>query len=326
MEAFQIASLMSTQLSCAAPGDSLKSVVASMATKRHSCMLIANDGVPVGIITERDIVQLLQRSTKQRDILQHTAAEWMSSPIVTLRDDESLFDALVVARAEKLRHLPVVDETGKLVGLVTQSNLAVAHLHLIEAQSELLEKAIRERTLDLEATNKELRALSMEDGLLGIGNRRAMEVDLQHTHAAAQRHQHYYSVALLDVDYFKKYNDHYGHGAGDAALKTFADSVAANIRASDRVYRYGGEELLILLPNTDVDGATTFLQRQLKKLAELNIPHCESPYGILTASAGVASAFAGEKCMQRWQDVVDEADKGLYRAKKESRNTVAIAA
>ncbi|MGI9284274.1 MAG: diguanylate cyclase [Pseudomonadales bacterium] len=326
MEAIQIASLMSTELSFAAPNDSLKSVVTQMANKRHSCMLIAEDGEPAGIITERDIVKLLLRSTEQSDILQHTAAEWMSSPIVTLRHDESLFDALVVARAEKLRHLPIVDENNKLVGLVTQSDLAAAHFHVVEVQSELLEKAIRERTLDLEETNKELQALSMEDGLLGIGNRRAMEVDLQHTHAAAQRYKHNYSVALLDVDYFKKYNDHYGHAAGDAALKTVADTVAATIRESDRVYRYGGEELLILLPDTEVDGAMTFLRRQLEALTDLNVPHCESPYGILTASAGVACAFSGDEFMQSWQEVVEQADKGLYRAKHKSRNTVAIAA
>lgn len=326
MEAIQIATLMSTELSFAAPSDSLKSVVTRMANKRHSCMLIVSDGEPFGIITERDIVKLLLRSIEQPDILQHTAAEWMSAPVVTVRQDESVFDVLVVARAEKLRHLPVVDEDDKLVGVITQSDLTNAHFHMIEVQSELLEKAITERTLDLQATNKELQALSMEDGLLGIGNRRAMEVDLQHTHAAAQRYKHNYSVALLDVDYFKKYNDHYGHAAGDAALKTVADTVAATMRESDRVYRYGGEELLILLPDTNVDGAMAFLQRQLEALTDLNVAHCESPYGILTASAGVACAFSGDECMQSWQEVVEQADKGLYRAKHKSRNTVAIAA
>lgn len=326
MEAIQIASLMSTELSCAAPDDSLKSVVTGMARKSQSCMLIVSDGLPLGIITERDIVKLLLRSIEQPDILQHTAAEWMSAPIVTVRQDESLFDVLVVARAEKLRHLPVVDGSDKLVGVVTQSDLTEAHFHMIEVQSELLDKAIKEHTLDLETTNKELQALSMEDGLLGIGNRRAMEVDLEHTHAAAQRNQHNYSVALLDVDDFKKYNDHYGHVAGDEALKLVADTVAANIRKSDRVYRYGGEELLILLPDVDVDGALTFIQRQLNKLTEQRIPHCQSPYGILTVSAGVACAFSGDECMSSWQQVVELADKGLYRAKSANGNRVADAA
>ncbi len=326
METTRIASLMSTDLSCAAPGDSLKTVVKRMAAKNQSCMLIVNAGLPIGIITERDIVKLLLRSIQQPDILQHAASEWMSSPVVSLPQQDSVFDALVVARAENVRHLPVVDDNSQLVGLVTQSDLTNAHLHTIEAQSALLEEAIKERTLDLEETNKELQTLSMEDGLLGIGNRRAMEADLQHTHAAAQRYQHNYSVAVLDVDYFKKYNDRYGHAAGDAALKSIANSITAHIRESDRVYRYGGEEFLILLPTTGVDEAMLLMQRLLASLAALSIPHGSSPYGVLTASAGVASAFAAEHCMQSWREVVELADKGLYRAKNADRNAVVLAA
>ncbi len=326
METMQIASLMSTDLSCAAPGDSLKTLVECMATKSQSCMLIVDAGLPIGIITERDIVKLLLRSIGQPDILQHAASEWMSAPVVTLPQEDTVFDALVVARAEHVRHLPVVDSNNQLVGLVTQSDLTNAHLHIIEMQSELLEQAIKVRTLDLEAINKELQTLSMEDGLTGIGNRRAMEADLQHTHASAQRYQHNYSVALLDVDYFKQYNDRYGHAAGDVALKTIASTIAANIRESDRVYRYGGEEFLILLPATGVDEAMILLRRLLTMLAELRIPHASSQDGILTASAGVACSFAAEHCMQSWQQVVERADKGLYRVKNAGRNAVAVAA
>ncbi len=297
-----------------------------MATKSQSCMLIVDAGQPIGIITERDIVKLLLRSVQQPDILLHSAAEWMSSPVVALPQEDSLFDALVVARAENVRHLPVVNGDNQLVGLVTQSDLTSAHLQTIEAQSERLEQAIKERTLDLVTANKELRTLSMEDGLLGIGNRRAMAADLQHTHAAAQRYQHNYSVGLLDVDYFKQYNDRYGHAAGDTALQLIASTIAASIRQSDRVYRYGGEEFLILLPTTGVDEALIFVRRLLTTIADLCIPHDTSPYRKLTASAGVASAFATEHCLKSWQQVVELADQGLYRAKNASRNAVAIAA
>lgn len=326
MQTMQIAKLMSTDLSCATPDDSLQSVVERMANKSQSCMLIVDAGQPLGIITERDIVKLLLHSVQQADILQHAASTWMSSPIIALPQEDSVFDALVVARAENVRHLAVVDTNNQLVGLVTQSDLTTAHLHTIEAQSELLERAIKERTLDLQATNKELQTLSMQDGLLGIGNRRAMEADLQHTHAASQRYQHNYSVAVLDVDYFKQYNDHYGHAAGDTALKRIAATIAANIRESDRVYRYGGEEFLILLPTTGVDDTLILLRRLLANLAGLRIPHITSPHAMLTASAGVACAFAAEHCLKSWQQVVELADKGLYHAKNTGRNTVAVAA
>lgn len=102
----------------------------------------------------------------------------MSSPVDTLPQENSVFDALVVARAENVRHLPVVDNNKQLVGLVTQSDLTNADSYISEVQSELLEQAIKKRTQNLENTNRELQTLSMDDGLLGIGNRRAMEADL----------------------------------------------------------------------------------------------------------------------------------------------------
>ncbi len=304
----------------------LRSIVESMALHKISCKLVTEDGAPVGIITERDMVKLLLATAEDPSMLDHPAEEIMSSPIVTLRDDESLYDAMVVSRAEKLRHLPIVDKDGKLAGLVTQSDVATAHFHVIELQAELIERAIKERTVDLEQANAELQAMSMEDALMEIGNRRAMEVDLEHTHAASIRTGRQYCVALADVDYFKKYNDHYGHGAGDEVLKVVAKTFEECMRKSDRIYRYGGEEVLLLLSDTNAEGAMIFMKRAIQALAAKGIPHCESPYGFLTSSAGIAPAIVDGKTLPSWQEVVENADKALYRSKEANRNTVSAAA
>lgn len=326
MEDIKLADLMTTEVKGVDRQAKLRTIVESMANHRISCKLVTEDRKPVGIITERDMVKLLLATAEDPSMLDHPAEEIMSSPIVTLYDHESLYDAMVVARAEKLRHLPIINDKGELRGLVTQSDIAKAHFHVIELQAELIERAIKERTVDLEAANAELQAMSMEDALMEIGNRRAMEVDLEHTHASALRNNRSYCIALADVDYFKKYNDHYGHAAGDEVLKVVAKTFEECLRKTDRIYRYGGEEVLLVLSDTDAKGALVVMQRAIKALEGKGIPHSQSPYGFLTSSAGVASAIIDGKCRPSWQEVVEEADKALYMSKEANRNTASLAA
>ena len=160
----------------------------------------------------------------------------------------------------------------------------------------------------------------MEDHLMEIGNRRAMEADLQHTHEHATRNQQQYSIILFDIDYFKNFNDHYGHTAGDEALKQAGKQLTAITRGSDRLYRYGGEEILLLLPGCNAQQAYLSAQRHVQLFAELNLPHEKSPFQKLTVSAGVGHIEATELEGKSWQDIVAQADKYLYQAKKAGRN------
>lgn len=320
MQEILVKSLMTDNVSSVSPGEPLATAVEIMANNRCSCILVAEQQHPMGIITERDIVRLMLQAQSDRELLSRPASEFMSAPIITLNQNESLFDALVVSRAEHVRHLPVVDDEDVLVGIVTQSDLANAHFHVIEIQSEIIEKSIVAKTKDLQLANEELQALSMEDHLMEIGNRRAMEVDLEHQHAISIRYKRPYSLILLDIDYFKRYNDHYGHAAGDDALKLAANYFKASIRKSDRLYRYGGEELLLLLPETPAKNALQLAERLVSGLAELQHPHEKSDFGILTTSAGVGCSQANGQFLHSWEKVVEYADKGLYLAKDKSRN------
>ncbi len=319
-----VTDLMSRDVGLVAPETPLREVIAHMQADRHSCTIIGALGIPSGIITERDLVALLDRIIDQPALAEQPARTLMSTPPVTVLQDRSLFDALVISRAEQVRHLPVVDAAQRLVGLLTQTDLAHAHFRVIERQRILIEEAIENRTERLRSANRELQALALEDGLLGVGNRRAMGVDMEHTHSLALRYERPYSVALLDVDYFKAYNDHYGHPAGDRALQQLSRRIEAAMRKSDRLYRYGGEELLVLMPDTPLREARTLAGRIIEHLQRTAIPHDKSPYGVVTLSAGLAGFAAGSgEATPDWEEIVEQADRALYRAKHLGRNRVA---
>jgi len=324
MEEIRVKSLMSPYPGCLPVDATLAKVASEMVEKSLSCMVLSDEEKhPQGIITERDLVRVLIASQQELGLLERPAGEFMSAPIVTVGHEETLYEALVVARTERVRHLPVVDEDDCMVGMVTQTHLANAHFHVIEIQSEIIEKSIARQTRDLVRANAELQSLSMEDHLLDIGNRRAMEVDLEHTHAAYKRYERPYGIVLLDVDYFKKYNDYYGHAAGDQALQMIASFLKETIRDADRLYRYGGEELLLLLPETQPDKALEAANRLVRGLAEGKLPHEESPLGRITISAGVTCAVPGQP-METWKQVAELADKGLYQAKEAGRNQAVL--
>jgi diguanylate cyclase (GGDEF)-like protein len=321
MQEILIEHLMSTQVECAAPGTPLSEIVRRMRTNQHSCMVITDSARPIGIITERDIVKHFSERMDKAEAYDLPAGLLMSSPPVTVEAKTTLSEALVVARSHKIRHLPVTDGDGKLLGLVTQTDLTAAHLRVVEMQTEVLERAVAQRTQELMELNHRLRELSLEDGLLKIGNRRAMEVDLAHTHAAARRYQRPYAIILSDIDHFKQYNDYYGHAAGDKALQQIAAVLRQSIRKSDRVYRYGGEELLLLLPETNRQGAQNLGQKLLAAVAQCAIPHVSHSAGIVTFSGGI-SCFDENGTAESWEDLLEQADRALYQAKSQGRNRI----
>tara|TARA_R110002167_G_scaffold31205_12_gene102749 strand:+ start:2233 stop:2631 length:399 start_codon:yes stop_codon:yes gene_type:complete len=125
-------------------------------------------------------------------------------------------------------------------------------------------------------------------------------------------------MLLIDIDYFKKFNDTYGHIAGDDALRSVAKAISSSIhRPTDFVARYGGEEFVVLLPNTDLAGAEYVAKVIFKSIAALKVPHAGSEYGYITLSAGLVSV-SGSEVMR--VNMLELADKYLYEAKEGGRN------
>jgi diguanylate cyclase (GGDEF)-like protein len=165
---------------------------------------------------------------------------------------------------------------------------------------------------ELANANVELLERSLTDPLTGLGNRRRMEQDLERTHARALRANRSYGIALMDIDHFKHFNDHYGHVAGDVALRDVAAAMELVTRAGECVYRYGGEEFLLLVP--DCHGANvivTATERIRQAVVDLGIPHGARPSEppLVTLSGGVSTWSVRSNVTAA--DVVGEADKAL---------------
>lgn len=167
----------------------------------------------------------------------------------------------------------------------------------------------------------ELAVLAHTDPLTQLRNRLTLADDLEMLHAQSSRYGRPYSLALLDVDFFKPYNDTYGHQAGDEALRSVARTLTEQRRRFDRVYRYGGEEFLIVLPEQYPAGALVTVDRVRQAVEKLAIPHLASAAGgVLTISAGIGSYLPPG--LVSVEDVLKSADAALYEAKAAGRNTV----
>jgi diguanylate cyclase (GGDEF)-like protein len=175
---------------------------------------------------------------------------------------------------------------------------------------------------ELEVLNRKLFEQSREDPLTRLGNRLRLREEFEALRGRVERYGHNYSAVLCDVDYFKLYNDHYGHLAGDEVLQKVAEIIADHCRSGDTAYRYGGEEFLIILPEQSQESATAIADRLRRAVEDMRIPHeANDPPGIVTISAGIATLSAGAN---KSADVLlGEADAALYHAKQSGRNRVA---
>ncbi len=182
----------------------------------------------------------------------------------------------------------------------------IAELHLL--QTELEEK------------NRQLQLLSSLDGLTGIPNRRQFDEMLALEWNRMAREKMPLSLIILDVDHFKRFNDRYGHLAGDSCLRRVAAALADMIRRpADMVARYGGEEFAAILPGTTLDGAQVVAESMRRTVADLGIEHADSPVqNVVTVSLGVSSVIPIPGCIPA--DLLQAADHGLYQAKQEGRD------
>ena len=160
------------------------------------------------------------------------------------------------------------------------------------------------------------------DGLTGLANRRCFDEKLHVEWSRAQRHGESVALIMCDVDYFKRYNDHYGHQGGDVCLKAVAGILQREIfRPTDLVARYGGEEFAIILPATDLQGALTVAERLRFDMERSALPHADSDVGPwVTMSIGVAAMVPDREALSA--TLVAKADRALYKAKGSGRNQV----
>ncbi|MBK7319415.1 diguanylate cyclase [Candidatus Villigracilis affinis] len=177
-----------------------------------------------------------------------------------------------------------------------------------------LEELVKERT-------REIHRMAITDPLTGIFNRRHLISLGERAINHSKRYSHTLTAMMIDIDYFKKINDTYGHAAGDEALRKLADQIRQALRTTDILGRYGGEEFVVLMPETDLASGHKIAERLLHMVRELNIRSDKTEFGI-TISVGLAEQSQANA--QTLDDLIDQADKALYTAKQSGRNRVVL--
>lgn len=186
-----------------------------------------------------------------------------------------------------------------------------------------LESRLRQAAEELRLRNEDLDQKSKIDSLMGIGNRSAFEARVREAHSRAAAGRHSYGLIMCDVDHFKGYNDTFGHQGGDQILRRVADAVQLGIRSTDSAYRYGGEEIAIVLPEFDLSGAKRVAERVRRQVesVEFVLDNADMPFRV-TVSCGVAAYPDGALLREGHAQVIERADQVLYQAKRTGRNKV----
>ena len=191
------------------------------------------------------------------------------------------------------------------------------------ASSRKLNQQLEEATSQIQSLSKQLEETEKEvllDSLTGLNNRKAFDIKLNDLCEKFDQNKGFFSVAMLDIDYFKKFNDQYGHQVGDEVLRIVGSHLKENLKGKDFPSRYGGEEFIVLLPNTKLDKANIVAEQLRKNISEkgLKIKKTGQSLGNITVSVGVSEIRAGDTAIS----VVERADAALYLAKDSGRDNV----
>jgi len=217
---------------------------------------------------------------------------------------------------------PPITELVTLAGTFDQMRQQLQESFLeLEQTNRTLESRVEERTLELQQANQSLHRLAILDGLTQLANRRRFDEYLNQEWQRALREQHALALIICDVDCFKAYNDTYGHRAGDVCLQQVAWAICQVVhRPADLIARYGGEEFAIILPATDLSGASYVAEEIRQSVYWLRLPHEQSSVSeYVTVSLGVCSLIPDLTLSSTL--LIDTADKALYDAKAAGRNT-----
>lgn len=290
--------------------EKISHLLKDMVKNFYDNVVIVEDLKPIGIFTTKDIMSLI----KNKADLDVNIEQHMSSPVDSINKNSSIREALSFIKDRHYKRVIVVDDNGLLSGIITQKELISLTYSKWAVLMKEYQDELSEINVMLQNKNIEYENIASTDALTGLYNRHKFsQLYLSSYTSMVQRHNNM-SLILLDIDYFKKVNDVYGHNAGDKTLVQVSHTLLKTLRNVDVVCRWGGEEFLIILPTADMQQAVLIAEKLRKAIEDLSI----DVVGGITASFGVSQVREGEDM----QDAIDRADKALYLAKNFGRNCV----
>ncbi|MGE4419829.1 MAG: diguanylate cyclase [Sulfurimonas sp.] len=283
-----------------------------MIRERSDSVMVVEDLKPIGIFTTKDIVKII----KHNENLELSVARYMSSPVEAINKNCTIKEALAFLKEKHYKRVVVVDDEGKMSGIITQKEL----ISLSYSRWAMLMKAHHEELSQINASllnkSKKYEAMASTDSLTGLYNRgKFLELYLS-SFATMQDRGNSMSFILADIDHFKKINDNYGHNVGDEVLVLIAHELQKTLRNIDIVCRWGGEEFVVLLPATELENAVILAEKLRAHIEALAL----QKVGKVTSSFGVTKVYADDDI----KSLVERADKALYDAKKSGRNMVKV--
>ena len=298
-----------------------REVLSKMIESLGHTVILAADGQQAVDLARRERPDLILM-----DIEMPVKNGYQAAREITQGQDENWVPIIFVSVSEKDQDLEMAIESGGSDYLVKPVSRAVlgakiASMHRID---DMRRRQV-ELSQQLQLAYSELELTSQRDALTGVSNRGNFDMQLQREASRARRSRSALSVVIADVDLFKRYNDHYGHPAGDACLRHIAQAlVLACRRPADFVARYGGEEFVLVLPETPAEGARLVAEAARAAVLACAIPHAPAAgTPLVTISAGVATVEPGDDIVP--ERLIAAADAALYRAKDLGRNQVVAA-
>ncbi|DAB29039.1 MAG TPA: diguanylate cyclase [Sulfurimonas sp. UBA12504] len=285
-------------------------VLQQMAEESIDNVIVVDALKPIGILTTKDVMSLIK---KQVD-MELSVFEYMSTPVQTIQKTASIKEALEYLKIKNFKRVVVVDEAGNLEGVIAQKEL----IYLTYSKWAMLMKEHQDELYEintlLKSKSQEYEMMATFDSLTGLYNRYKFgELYLTSYKAMIQR-ENKLSLILVDIDYFKKVNDTFGHNVGDEVLRKVAHKLLQILRNIDIVCRWGGEEFVVLLPTVNLTqalGLAENIRLNIENLLIETVAH-------VTISLGVSEVLQGDSM----NDVIQRADQALYLAKKSGRNCV----
>ncbi len=285
-------------------------VLKEMVHATTDSVMVVENKKPLGIFTTKDVVKIIRKNLD----IEAPISNYMSSPVDTLGKDSSVKEALDFLASKHYKRVIVVDDDGCLSGMITQKEL----ISLAYSRWAMLTKEYQDELNKINESlikkNAQIEQLASRDPLTNLYNRYKFSRLFELSHKAMVEREGVMSLVMVDVDFFKKINDTYGHGVGDKVLVSISELFLLLLRDEDIVCRWGGEEFVILLPSTNLQNAMALSQKLRTRIEQMHVEMVER----VTASFGITEVRAEDNL----KSAVDRADNALYRAKNAGRNCV----